>query len=77
VVSVAPAVIIVPVPVMSVRRSWWQRTSTGPSPTERKSNGPWPLQQPIPTDETRRLLDDARRTLAERRAQRLWREIQP
>jgi hypothetical protein len=73
----APHIIFVPipVPVPTASRRGLDRDPDWSPAREPKTLPRWPLQQPIPTD-ARRALDTARRELAERRAQRLWRELE-
>jgi hypothetical protein len=77
--SVTQIIILpVPVPVFEAKPKWWQRARSDPAPQrERKSDPSWPKKQEIPTEETRRLLDGARREIAERREQRALRELMP
>jgi hypothetical protein len=64
-----PCVVFVPIPVPVLCASgnvgWVKRTPQPTYPSKRREN--WPLSSPIPTDETRRTLDDARRRIASER----------
>jgi hypothetical protein len=73
----APHIIFVPipVPVPEASRRGLDRDPDWNPPREPKTTPRWPLQQSIPSPETRRLLDTARRELAEQRATRLMREL--
>ena len=68
-------ILVIPVPVPRASRRGLDRDPNWSPAREPKTLPRWPLQQPIPTD-ARRALDTARRELAERRAQRLWRELE-
>jgi hypothetical protein len=72
----APHIVFVPipVPVPTASRRGRDRDPDWNPPREPKTTSRWPLQQSIPTD-ARRALDTARRELADRRAQRLLREL--
>jgi hypothetical protein len=75
----APHIIFVPipVPVPTASRRGLDRDPDWNPPREPKTNPRWPFKpQPFPTQETRRALDEARRAIAERRAHRLWRELE-
>jgi hypothetical protein len=56
-------VVFVPIPVCG--QTWNKRAPQPRYPSKRPET--WPLRQSIPSDETRRMLDDARRNLAENR----------
>jgi hypothetical protein len=74
-VSTAVQIIFVPMPVAgsSFPRVIGQRyPSKGKTPT----GWPPPSHQPIPTQETRRMLEMARRDLAEAKARRLLQELE-
>jgi hypothetical protein len=76
-VSTAPVqIVFVPVPVAG---SSFPRVIGTRYPSQGKTPPGWPLRncQQIPTQETRRLLDTARRELAEAKARRLLRELEP
>jgi len=69
-------IVVVPMPVPCAG-GWTDRAQYNEHPQRRrKDRSDWPRFQPIPTQETRRQLDDARRLLAERREQRAWRELE-
>jgi hypothetical protein len=74
--NLAPSIVFVPVPVWvggssfpRVTGEHYQRHGKTPS------GWPPPNHQHIPTDQTRRMLDAARRDLAEAKARRLLREL--
>jgi hypothetical protein len=65
-------VVFVPVPV-PVAASWLTRyNSVRRYPA--KQTGRWPLRQPIPSQEARRLLEQAKRAIAEQLLRQLSRE---
>jgi hypothetical protein len=68
------AVVILPVPIF-VAASWLDRHSQI-APREPKTNGRWPLSQPIPSEDARRALAEARRAIALQRERRLMRELE-
>jgi hypothetical protein len=70
-------VVLVPWPVCWVAGSAFPRViGHPPNPQHaRKTDAKWPLTQQIPT-QTRRILDDARRQLQERRERQLLRELE-
>jgi hypothetical protein len=76
---VVPKIVFVPFPVpVPVAGSSFPRVIGTRYPSQGKTNPGWPPlnRQPIPTEETRRMLDAARRDLAEEKARRLLRELQ-
>jgi hypothetical protein len=58
-------VVLVPIPVAG--QTWSKRTPQPQYPSQRRQT--WPLHQSIPTDEARRMLDDARRRMTSERDQ--------
>jgi hypothetical protein len=54
-----------PVPVASLSRGWWEKCGRDLSPRQGKTIAPWRPAQTIP--DRARLLDLARRDIAERR----------
>jgi hypothetical protein len=56
-------VVFVPIPVAG--QTWSKRTPQPQYPNKRRES--WPLRQQIPTDETRRMLDDVRRRMSSER----------
>jgi hypothetical protein len=75
-VSAAPIVVFVPYPVW-VGGSSFPRVIGHRYPREHKTPNGWPPsnRQQIPGPETQRILDNARRDLAEAKARRLLREL--
>jgi hypothetical protein len=67
-------IVFVPVPVAG---SSFPRVIGNRYPSHGKTPPGWPLKSPIPTQETRRMLETARRDLAEEKARRLLRELEP
>jgi hypothetical protein len=62
-------VVLVPVPFpVSSGNVGWARRAVPPQYPNKPTNR-WPLTNTIPTDETRRLLDDARRRMTSERDQ--------
>jgi hypothetical protein len=62
-------IVFMPIPVAG--QTWSKRNSPPQYPSQRRET--WPLNQSIPTPETRRTLDNARRKLASERDQlRRW-----
>jgi hypothetical protein len=74
-VIASPTIIIVPFPVPVASRRGLDRDPDWHPQRERKSPPMWPLSHSIPSQDTRRLLDAARRAIAEARAQRLMQEL--
>jgi hypothetical protein len=72
--AAAVQIVFIPVPVAG---SSFPRVTGDHPQRERKTPSRWPLNSPIPTNEARRALDDARRQLAEQRARKLLRELEP
>jgi hypothetical protein len=72
-VSTAVRIVFVPVPVAG---SSFPRVIGQRHPPKGKTPPGWPLHQPIPTQETKRMLETARRDLAEEKARRLLRELE-
>jgi hypothetical protein len=67
-------IVVIPIPVAG--QVWSRRTPQPQYPCKRRET--WPLNQSIPTPETRRMLEDARRRMTSMRDQlaRLAREGQ-
>jgi hypothetical protein len=75
VVTAAPTIVFVPVPVW-VGGSSFPRVIGERYPRQSKTPSGWPLRQEIPSREARQaLLDEARRVIARRREERAWREL--
>jgi hypothetical protein len=71
--TAAVKIVFVPVPVAG---SSFPRVIGERHPPKGKTPPGWPLHQQIPTQETKRLLETARRDLSEAKARRLLRELQ-
>jgi hypothetical protein len=71
--NAAVQIVFIPVPVAG--SSFPRVIGTHPK-SEHKTSPHWPLNQQIPSDATRRMLDDARRQLADERGRRLLRELE-
>jgi hypothetical protein len=76
--NLAPTIVFVPVLIPTAGSSFPRVIGERHGRTGKTPNGWPPLnRQPIPTEETRRMLDAARRDLAEEKARRLLRELTP
>jgi hypothetical protein len=71
----ATQIVLVPYPVPVPAAMGWLTKYPGHTPREGKTSPGWPLRQSIPTQETRRLLDLARRDIAERRERKAIAEL--
>jgi hypothetical protein len=68
----ATTIVLVPIPVMG-----WLTKYPGHTPREAKTRPGWPLRQPIPSPaERQRMLDQARRQLAEQRERKAIAELE-
>jgi hypothetical protein len=70
--NLAPTIILIPYPV-PVAGSAFPRVIDKPFHKQQKTNPSWPPpnHQQIPTEATRRMLDNARTEIAEQRARKL------
>jgi hypothetical protein len=67
--SIPGSIVLVPVPIIVAGQTWNRRTpfpAYPPQPPQR----PWPPHQAIPNPERKERMQQARRLLAERRAER-------
>jgi hypothetical protein len=60
-------IVVVPIPVPVAGQTWNKRAPQPKYPSKRRET--WPLSNPIPTEDARRYLDDARRRIARERDQ--------